>query len=131
MIFLKRRKKNWIYPSRLFSRIVNQDALIIKYLAIVYGLIFCTNNFFRQKDIISMYVHQTYLVYLDWIYFKKPRLLKFGFSEKATKFEKNLRRVLCAQQRTLKSGINVPLRLLIFWLFSMGYGLIPDFIEPI
>ena len=34
-------------------------------------------------------------------------------------------------QCTLESGINVPLRLLIFWLFSRGYGLIPDFIEPI
>ena len=29
---------------------------------------------------------------------------------------------------TLESGINVALRLLIFWLFSRGYGLIPDFI---
>ena len=32
---------------------------------------------------------------------------------------------------TLESGINVPLRLLNFWLFSRGYSLIPDFIEPI
>ena len=32
---------------------------------------------------------------------------------------------------TLESGINIPLGLLIFWLFSRGYGLIPDFIEPI
>ena len=31
---------------------------------------------------------------------KKGPLLKLGFSEKATKFEKNLRRVLCAQQCT-------------------------------
>ena len=29
---------------------------------------------------------------------------------------------------TLESGINVALGLLIFWLFSRGYGLIPDFI---
>ena len=29
---------------------------------------------------------------------------------------------------TLESGINVALQLLIFWLFSRGYGLIPDFI---
>ena len=29
---------------------------------------------------------------------------------------------------TLESGINVALRLLIFRLFSRGYGLIPDFI---
>ena len=28
----------------------------------------------------------------------------------------------------LESGINILLRLLIFWLFSRGYGLIPDFI---
>ena len=32
---------------------------------------------------------------------------------------------------TLESGINVALRLLIFWLFSKGYGLIPDSIDPI
>ena len=32
---------------------------------------------------------------------------------------------------TLESGINIALRLLIFWLFSRGYGLIPDSIEPI
>ena len=32
---------------------------------------------------------------------------------------------------TLESGINVSLCLLIFWLFSRGYGLIPDSIEPI
>ena len=32
---------------------------------------------------------------------------------------------------TLESGINIPLRLLIFWLFSRGYGLIPDSIKPI
>ena len=32
---------------------------------------------------------------------------------------------------TLDSGINIALRLLIFWLFSRGYGLIPDSIEPI
>ena len=32
---------------------------------------------------------------------------------------------------TLESGINIALRLLIFTLFSRGYGLIPDFIEPI
>ena len=32
---------------------------------------------------------------------------------------------------TLESGINIPLRLLIPWLFSRGYGFIPDFIEPI
>jgi hypothetical protein len=31
----------------------------------------------------------------------------------------------------LESGINIALRLLIFWLFSRGYGLIPDSIEPI
>ena len=29
---------------------------------------------------------------------------------------------------TLESGINIAVRLLIFWLFSSGYGLIPDFI---
>ena len=32
---------------------------------------------------------------------------------------------------TLESGINVPLHLIFFWLFSRGYGLILDFIEPI
>ena len=32
---------------------------------------------------------------------------------------------------SLESVINVPLRLLFFLLFSMGYGLIPDFIEHI
>ena len=32
---------------------------------------------------------------------------------------------------TLESGINVPLCLLFFQLFFRGYGLIPDFIEPI
>jgi hypothetical protein len=35
------------------------------------------------------------------------------------------------EQNTLESGINVALRLLIFWHFSRGYGLIPDSIEPI
>ena len=35
------------------------------------------------------------------------------------------------QMSTLESGINIALRLLIFWLFSRGYGLIPDSIEPI
>ena len=37
--------------------------------------------------------------------------------------------VLCLS--TLGSGINVPLCLLNLWLFSSGYGLIPDFIEII
>ena len=32
---------------------------------------------------------------------------------------------------TLESGINIVLRLLFFRIFSRGYGLIPDFIEPI
>ena len=32
---------------------------------------------------------------------------------------------------TLESEINIALRLLNFWLFSIGYGLIPDSIEPI
>ena len=32
---------------------------------------------------------------------------------------------------TLESGLNIALCLLIFWLFSRGYGLIPDSIEPI
>ena len=32
---------------------------------------------------------------------------------------------------TLESGINIALRLLIFWFYSRGYGLIPDSIEPI
>ena len=32
---------------------------------------------------------------------------------------------------TLESGINIALRLLLFLLFSRGYGLIPDSIEPI
>ena len=40
----------------------------------------------------------------------------------------NALRALVHNIHTLESGINVALRLLIFWLFSRGYGLIPDFI---
>ena len=32
---------------------------------------------------------------------------------------------------TLECGIKIALHLSIFWLVSRGYGLIPDFIEPI
>ena len=38
---------------------------------------------------------------------------------------------LVTRLSTLESGINVPLHLLIFWLFTRGYDLIPDFIELI
>ena len=48
------------------------------------------------------------------------------FSERADAFV-----ILQTDKPTLESGINIALRLLLFLLFSRGYGLIPDSIEPI
>ena len=45
--------------------------------------------------------------------------------------ERKIIEVVLDLPATLESGINIPLRLLIFWILSRGYGFILDLIEPI
>ena len=75
-------------------------------------------NFFGWSPLVYLFLFK--------IWFRKSiKNNQWGFNRRVSLF---YTKYYILSLSTLESGISVALQLLIFWLFSRGYGLIPDFI---
>ena len=118
-------------PSCL-RRLLNQNTMGSNYLFCSnWAILSCSPHIFMKNQSwvpniqrIFLPIKSVFLVYVFLFFFVKT----ISFDMKLVEIRNWQFRKSIYDLGTLESGINVALRLLVFRLFSRGYGLIPDFI---